>query len=195
MKGIKLIPLDQRGSVVIIDAEDWEKIRHIKWHKNDSGYAVWRGIKNGVKRTIRMHRVINDTPDGLVTDHINRNRLDNRKSNLRSVTQKENMQNIEHGLGVWHQRQTNRWVVEVYKKHIGCFGSEELALQIATMVYDGELPLDRISEHTYTPYCKRGHNKEIVGTYGRDCKECVKDNQLRYYERKKQWQVNQTKSG
>ncbi len=40
-----------------------------------------------------MHRVINQTPIGLVTDHINKNRLDNRKINLRTLTQQINLRN------------------------------------------------------------------------------------------------------
>ena len=40
-----------------------------------------------------IHRWIMDAPKGLQVDHINRNRLDNRRSNLRLVTHKENCKN------------------------------------------------------------------------------------------------------
>lgn len=178
----KLIPLDQKEGVAIIDASDFAKVSKYKWHLSDTGYAVWRGLVNGTRKTVRMHRLIADTPEGLVTDHINRNRLDNRKHNLRIVTQRENLQNRDHGKGYWYQKQNKNWVVEINGKHIGAFDSEELANQIATMIFAGELPLDRIS---LKKLCKNGHDKELVGTYGNNaCRVCVLNNQKDYYRRK-----------
>jgi hypothetical protein len=42
-----------------------------------------------------LHRFVNNTPEGMVTDHINGNTLDNRKANLRTCTRSQNSQN--HG--------------------------------------------------------------------------------------------------
>jgi hypothetical protein len=182
----KTIPLT-RGAVTLVDDDDYDLLISIgKWHLSDTGYAVNRSRFNGKKKTIRMHRVVNKTPKHLVTDHINRNPLDNRKSNLRSVTQKENMSNIDHGLGVWYQKQNSNWVVEIYGQHVGCFKEFELAYQIAQMIYSEELPLTRIKE--YNPYCKRGHNKELVGTYRTTCRICVLDKQKAYYIRKRDYE-------
>lgn len=41
-------------------------------------------------RTLYMHRVIMDTPEGQVVDHLNTNGLDNRKHNLENTTAREN---------------------------------------------------------------------------------------------------------
>lgn len=77
-----------------------------------------------------MHRLLNKTPEGFSTDHINRDKLDNRKCNLRSVTQSQNgfnrglnKNNTSGHRGVyWYQ---NSWVAEIkvnFKKiHIGRF--------------------------------------------------------------------------
>jgi hypothetical protein len=178
----KTIPLTQ-GAVTLVDDDDYDLLISIgKWHLSDTGYAVNRSRFNGKKRTIRMHRVVNITPKAYFTDHINRNRLDNRKENLRTVNHRENMQNKERGLGVWYQKQNRNWVVELYGEHVGCFKEFELAYQIAQMIYDRELPLTKIKE--YNPYCKRGHNKEVVGTYVNSCKKCVLQNQKAYYIRR-----------
>ena len=86
MVATRKILLENTGNYAIVDADDYDHIVALgKWYENEQGYAVKR-IKCVDKRvTLRMHAVINDTPKGLVTDHINGNKLDNRKKNLRSV--------------------------------------------------------------------------------------------------------------
>lgn len=84
MKRIKLT----QGKYALVDDEDFEYLNQFKWCF-DNGYAI-RGTNPG---KIWMHRVINKTLNDLETDHINNNRLDNRKLNLRSATHKENCRN------------------------------------------------------------------------------------------------------
>lgn len=77
----------------IIDSEDLEKIKPYYWFKNKKGYAR-NSAKTGIEdKTILMHRYIMNVDKNDILDHKNRNRLDNRKSNLRIVTYSENALN------------------------------------------------------------------------------------------------------
>lgn len=78
-----------KGEKFIIDTEDIEKIKCSTWCKNKSGYLVAK--KDG--KNIRLHRFILDYNGNLVVDHINGDITDNRKSNLRICTQKNNSRN------------------------------------------------------------------------------------------------------
>ena len=81
-----------KGQVALVDDEDYEYLSQWKWHYS-GGYAMWRSHINGVKTTLLMHRLIMNTPDGLETDHINSNKLDNRRGNLRISTKPQNSAN------------------------------------------------------------------------------------------------------
>ena len=118
MVGINISTKKHPDTFALVDDEDFEYINQWKWRCNNSGtgYAV-RRIGN---KTIHMHRVINKTPDGYWTDHINRNSLDNRKENLRTVTPSLNIlnsrvrkDNISKYKGVSWFKNTNRWRVRI----------------------------------------------------------------------------------
>lgn len=94
--GTLSIPLRFDGAIIAwtrIDARDAHVARH-RWRRNSSGYAVRTARGN---KSIFLHRVIlglgTVSADGLIGDHINRDRLDNRRANLRVVTVRENSQN------------------------------------------------------------------------------------------------------
>lgn len=93
---MKLIPLTQ-GQSVQVDDEDYEYLSQFKWyaHREQSGvyYAKRKVNVDGVKKTLPMHRVIMNTPDGMVCDHVNHVTLDNRRSNLRNCTYGQNNMN------------------------------------------------------------------------------------------------------
>jgi hypothetical protein len=85
-----------QGEVALVDDEDFEWLNQYRWHINDSGYAVRNVSKKIAKnKTVRMHREIMNTPFDLETDHINGNRLDNRKTNLRICTSAQNKKNAK----------------------------------------------------------------------------------------------------
>jgi hypothetical protein len=83
---------NNRAAVVahaLIDARDAALVRERTWCLS-RGYAV-SGVRTGPRQ---MHRLILDCPSGLEVDHINGDKLDNRRSNLRIVTRAQNAQNV-----------------------------------------------------------------------------------------------------
>lgn len=91
---IAYIKLGVRGTdpVAIVDAED-AAIADKHLFTSYGGYAT----TNVNKKLVKLHQlVIGKAPDGYVTDHINQNKLDNRKSNLRYATLSQNRINTSH---------------------------------------------------------------------------------------------------
>jgi HNH endonuclease len=92
---MKSIPLTQ-GKIALVDDGDFEYLNRWKWYAFKNGneyYAARRGKAKLEKKTVQMHRVIMNVPDGMVIDHINNNGLDNRRDNLRICTNTENRHN------------------------------------------------------------------------------------------------------
>lgn len=91
MKKIELT----KGKFAIVDDDDFERLSQYKWCFDR--YARRSVSKNGVQSTIRMHREIIDIPKGMEVDHINQDKLDNRKENLRLATRRQQMRNRPKG--------------------------------------------------------------------------------------------------
>jgi hypothetical protein len=82
------------SSFAKVDIEDLDKVLAFgKWYKNDNGYAMKKTRIKGANISLRMHVLINDTPKGYHTDHINGDKLDNRKVNLRTASAQMNSWN------------------------------------------------------------------------------------------------------
>ena len=111
------------GNFVLIDEDDYDFLSMWKWNIG-SGYASRAAsvieYEMGTPRRISMHRQILSCPKGMVIDHINRNKLDNRKSNLRVCTYSENTANAyrkQRGTskykGVYYKSDCKKWCAEL----------------------------------------------------------------------------------
>lgn len=78
------------GKIVLISADDYDKVISRSWSIS-RGYAKARIGHN----IVMMHRYILglEKYDGILVDHINHNKLDNRRKNLRLVTDSQNCWN------------------------------------------------------------------------------------------------------
>ena|ERR1035437_5844174 len=97
MQAIK-IPLSQ-NKFATIDAEDFQRVNQFKWTVSKLGYpqAIINSYKKGQKHnkiltSIYLHRLILNFPKQSM-DHIDNNKLNCQKSNLRLCTQKQNARN------------------------------------------------------------------------------------------------------
>lgn len=78
----------------IIDAADYDEVSKYTWHLQHKGYAA-SVISTKPRTQIKLHQFIHGkVTHPLVIDHINRNKLDNRRSNLRAATYSINMSNF-----------------------------------------------------------------------------------------------------
>ena len=115
MKKIKL----KNGEIVLVDDENYKKLNQYKWCLNSAGYATRRLNSH---KSILMHREIMNTPDNLEVDHIDGNKLDNRKDNLRNVSHSVNqlhnrlpINNTSGFKGVTWDKRTNKWQAQIKK--------------------------------------------------------------------------------
>lgn len=83
--------------IMLISKRDVEFVMNFKWYLGAGGYPVTYGSIDSEYKfvpPISCHRFLNPNIEkGHVVDHINRNRLDNRRENYRIITQKQNSYN------------------------------------------------------------------------------------------------------
>lgn len=93
------IPLS-KGAFALVGARDAQRVMAFKWRLHAGGYAVRQVTVNGKKVDVFLHNFLRTPPPGFQWDHKNRNRLDNRRSNLRRATLKQNARNSKWQSGV-----------------------------------------------------------------------------------------------
>ena len=128
-ENVKTIPLGD-GLYAYVDAADYEWLNQWHWRVHN-GYAG----RQEKGKLIFMHRQILQPPVGKVTDHINGNRLDNTRANLRNVTPGQNMHNKGKHFGsasiykgVFYEESRHQWQARIYLRKryffLGRFDSE-----------------------------------------------------------------------
>jgi hypothetical protein len=151
MQNEKTIPLT-KGKVALVDVGDYEALGVHKWCVNGNGYAVRSISVGGKTKVLRMHRVITGTPAGTYVDHINGDKLDNRRSNLRFATQQQNNCNKQRRRdnaagfkGVYLVKRRGKFVAEINvlgrRIFLGRFSAADAAARaydVAALKHHGE---------------------------------------------------------
>jgi hypothetical protein len=87
-----------KGMVTVVDDWWYDYLMQWKWcamKDRNTFYAFRMETKNGKQTGITMHRVVNKTPKGMVTDHIDCDGLNNQEHNLRTCTSGQNICNTK----------------------------------------------------------------------------------------------------
>lgn len=88
------IGYDSNSRIFLFDLEDYKLIKGYTWYQAQNGYIRTTIEENGERHQIQMHRLImNVLDEDVLIDHINGDRFDNRKINLRNADYSKNMQN------------------------------------------------------------------------------------------------------
>jgi HNH endonuclease/AP2 domain len=151
---VKQIPLGGKkgaGMFALVDDDMYELLSKYSWSYH-CGYAA------GGKKAQRelghhfMHRIVNQTPADMITDHIDRNRLNNQKENLRNVTDRQNMMNTSirsnkysKYKGVWWNAIAHLWTCAIHVNgeqiYLGYYRTQRdaaIAYNEAAIKYFGE---------------------------------------------------------
>src|SRR5262245_50307989 len=123
----------------LVDPDDFIWLRRFSWHRTAQGYAARRRLlsETGKRELVLMHREILELPKGdrRQVDHLNRNKLDNRRFNLRILgpwQQGHNMMrrgNFSSKFrGVSWDKKTGKWVAYAHfqgRKYVAGYFTDE----------------------------------------------------------------------
>lgn len=170
------------GQVALVDDADYERLAQHTWYLSN-GYAIRREGQRPNRTTVRMHRDVLRVAAGVLVDHINRNRLDNRRANLRTASAAENTANV--GLtsknnsgykGVCRPTGESKWVAQIQVDGVDHYLGRFVTALDAAYAYDdaarrlvGEFAQTNFPAPPSSDYQPTAHP-----TFTRTCKVCGK---------------------
>lgn len=140
MNDIAVISLTS-GGFSVVDAEFFQILQSQVWRQNKIGGYVMRNSEKPLigSRSRYLHRLVNGTPDGVLTDHKNSLTIDNRRINLRNSNRHQNGVNSHKRQSIYSQfkgvcldKRRNKWQCHFTlpcgkRKWIGNFSTEKEA--------------------------------------------------------------------
>lgn len=126
-----------KGRRTLVDEDIYKKYGGLSWYLSDTGYAL-RKPSDGI---VRLHRLVIEAKEGEIVDHKNRDKLDNRRSNLRIVTHSQNAFNRRHKGYSW-DKSKQKFIVSYRRKFYGRYKTEVEAKRAYQLACSG-LPYEK----------------------------------------------------
>lgn len=127
-----------QGKQTLVDEASFKAYGHLSWFLGDTGYAMRRPtLDDGSKVTIRLHRLVTEAPEGMVVDHRNHDRLDNRRANLRVCTFAENALNRKGTKGYVWDAAKSKWMVRYRGQFHGRYSTKDEAKRAYQLACSG----------------------------------------------------------
>lgn len=129
---LKLNGKHAHGRVTLVDEDVWVWAQHLYWCVSTNGYVSTRS--GGT--TALLHRMIMNPPKGMDVDHIDLDKMDNRRCSLRIVTRGQNAQNRPKRSGTTSKyigvsKKKTRWKASIRLDYVqyelGSFATEAAA--------------------------------------------------------------------
>jgi hypothetical protein len=140
------------GLVTMIDEADWPAVEPLTLYRSSNGYVYYSVWQDGRSQPYTLHAFLMDAPAGSHIDHINGDKLDNRRANLRVTTPQINQLNRKalnrnnqsgvRGVGRLGSRWRAQITVNRKNHHLGMFATMEEAIaarRAAELEHYGEL--------------------------------------------------------
>ncbi|MBN2133457.1 MAG: HNH endonuclease, partial [Sedimentisphaerales bacterium] len=142
-EGAKRIPLSD-GLYAYVDAADYEWLSRYTWYLQN-GYPARRAKG----KIVLMHADIMKPPKGMMVDHINHNKMDNTRVNLRNCTRQQNIHNARK-----HRDGRSRYKGVIYRKDMKKWGARIYyeGKQIWLGSYDDEVDAARAYDRGAAQY-------------------------------------------
>jgi hypothetical protein len=119
------------GHLILVDKDTAKWAAKLKWNVSPRGYArTWVRNVDGTRKYVHLHRLVTQAKEGEIVDHKNRDKLDNRKTNLRIASSALNALNRgSSGKSKYKgvAKHPRGWQVYAGGKYVGLFTDEVVA--------------------------------------------------------------------
>jgi hypothetical protein len=158
-----------KGKVAIVDDDTYQKYGHLSWHLSNWGYPMRRiGVNGERNHTVLLHRLVMSAKKGQIVDHLNGNKLDARRSNLRFCTVSENNRNRVGVRGITFDKSRDKWIAVYHKKFVGRYKTAQEASRAYQLAKSGNMPQRRRRKQYMLP-------KHITKQCGKYCVALQRD--------------------